>query len=528
MDLLKKIFKNTDLWFILIILFVSFLVRWYKIETLPYGIEGDEFSWSVTSYLNQFKIPSEQIGIWSMHDSMAKSFPISIIINKYSFLLFGQDILSTRKFLTLLSTISLVTYYLLCRKLFSKTVSLVITLLYSFSAYKLITSRIAVPHSYSDIFLYLAFLFLINGTMTSKKYKYLFLILSGSLFTLGLFIYNLAYITPLIGLGFIFFQFFLEKKSWKEIILIMFFFLLPIIIFLPQVIRSFNLERERKNYALEHVVFDYKKKQFRLPVLKENIVTVSNQLLKGLTYETKDMVVNYKSTLLPKSIVILALISLVLSIIKLKNYFLIFSWFTLPIVSFVLFGIFLPRMWIISAGSFFALSGISLSFLEMWLNKKNLSVIFKIIMVVFVSLYIKFNLNIFYTEALYNPSYLSKHREIVDLVKKHQRDDFTKTIYISSPEFNHGVIYPAVVFYFLSEHPNKASLIMKTKEEYFQIINKDEFKEKLKTEFNSMEYIIIDNSLINDIKVKDDLIKLDDRILEIKSHNNFTEISLIN
>ena len=58
MNLLKKIFKNTDLCFILIILLVSFLVRWYKIESLPYGIEGDEFSWSVTSYLNQFKIHS--------------------------------------------------------------------------------------------------------------------------------------------------------------------------------------------------------------------------------------------------------------------------------------------------------------------------------------------------------------------------------------------------------------------------------------------------------------------------------------
>ena len=187
MNLLKKIFKNTDLWFIFIILLVSFLVRWNNIESLPYGLEGDEFSWSVTSYLNQFKITSEQIGIWSMHESMAKSFPLSIFINKIGFFLFGQDVLSTRKILTIFSVISLTTFYLLSRKFFSQLISLLVTLLYSFSTYKLITTRIPVPHSYNDIFLCLALFFLVHAMATSKKVKYLLLVFSGSLFTLCLF-----------------------------------------------------------------------------------------------------------------------------------------------------------------------------------------------------------------------------------------------------------------------------------------------------------------------------------------------------
>lgn len=527
MDLLKKILKNTDLWFLLIVLLASFLVRWYQIEKQPYGLEGDEFSWTITSFFNQYKIPAEQKGIWSMHTDMAKSYPTSIFINKIGFLIFGQDMLSTRKILVVVSAISLAIFYLLCRSFYSQFISLIITLFYSFSYYKLISTRIAMAPAYIDIFLYFSFFCLIKSFSLRSKLKYLLAGISGIGMVLCLFTCNIAYIVPIICIGFIVFQFFNPKVSKKQCLLILFIFLLPLIYFSSKWIYDFKQEEGRKSYALSRVVFDLRKKQLILSQVKENLQIIDMQLFKGLIYETRDMLVAYDNPLIPKSITVLAIFGLLITLTKLRKYFFVVLWFVLSLGTSVAFGLFLPRMWVISVGSFFTLAGISLSFLEAWIIKKNFALIFNIIIVIFGLIYIKSNLNIFYLKALYSPSYLSKHREIVDLIKKHKRNIPTKIIFISTPDFNHGVIYPAVVFYFLADHPHSMSIIMKADDHYFQVLNEDELVTKLETNSSSIKFIIIDNSLINNIKVKDNLNKLKDRILEQKSYKDFTEISLI-
>jgi len=526
MDLLKRIFKNTDLWFLLIILLASFLVRWYQIEKQPYGLEGDEFSWAITSFFNQYKIPAEEKGIWSMHTAMAKSFPTSIFINKIGFLIFGKDILSTRKILVVVSTISLAIFYLLCRGFFSQFISLIITFLYSFSYYKLISTRIAMAPAYIDIFLYFSFFCLIRSFSIRSKFKYLLAMVSGMGVVLSLFTCNIAYIVPIICIGFIVFQFFNPKVSKKQCLLILIIFLLPLIYFSSKWIYNFKEENARKSYALSHVVFDLRKKQLYLSRVKENLQIINTQLFRGLTYETSDMLVSYDSPLISKSITILAIFGLLISFIKLRKYFFIVLWFVLSLGTSVAFGLFLPRMWIVNVGSFFILAGVSLSFLETWVIKKNLVLIFNIIIIIITLIFIKSNLNIFYSKALYNTSYLSKHREIVNLIKKHRKDIPTKTIFISTPDFNHGVIYPSVIFYFLTEHPYSTSMVMKAEERYFQILNEEELIVKLGTDSGSIKFIIIDNSLINNDRIKDNLNKLKDKILEQRSYKDFIEISL--
>lgn len=526
MNLVKKLFKKKELLVIAFIFASSFLVRWYGINSLPYGIEGDEFSWAITSSFNQYKIPAEEKGIWSMHTDMSKSFPSSMFINKVGFDLFGQDILSTRKILIIVSTISIIIFYLFCRSFFSIFISLIITLFYSFSYYKLISTRIAMAPAYIDIFLLFSFFCLFKSFLIKSKFKYLFACFAGSGVVLSLFTCNIAYLVLIISIGYILFQFFNNKISKKQYLIIVIIFLFPIIITSSKWFYEFKLEKARKPYALFHVVFDLGEKKFYPFRLQENLKIINAQLLNGLTYETSDMLVNYNSPLISKSITILAIFGLIIALFNIKKYFFIILWFICSMFINIGFGLFLPRMWVVSVGSFFLLAGIGLSFFEAKTTKKYFVLIYYTILFIFCLMYIRSNLNIYFTKALYNPSYLSKHKEIIDLVKKHKKDIPSKIIFISTPDFNHGVIYPTVIFYFLANNPQSRSIVLNSEENDLQIFNENDIDTEFMTNISSIKYIIVDNLLMNNSNIKNKLDDINNKILEQKSYKNFTEIRL--
>ena|SRR3989338_4314282 len=92
---LKKIRHLRDLFIILVIslTFILFSIFSFKI---PYGIEGDEFSWTITSVLRKYDTHASDVGLWSMHDSMYDAFPVSAWMNQLGFLLFSFNIITPR------------------------------------------------------------------------------------------------------------------------------------------------------------------------------------------------------------------------------------------------------------------------------------------------------------------------------------------------------------------------------------------------------------------------------------------------
>lgn len=519
--------KYKELLVIILVFVSSFLIRWNKIESKPYGIEGDEFSWMVTSFFSAHQIPAQEKGIWSMHTSMAGDYPVPIFVDKIGFFLFGNDMFSTRKILVLINSIALIFFYLLSRNFFSRFVSMIITLLYSFTYYKLISTRIAMGPAYIDFFLYFTFYSLTKTFYLNSRWKYLFIVFSGIGATLSVLTSNISYIIPVICLIYIFSQLFNSKTAKKEFLVILFIFLLPLIYFSPKWTSSFKEENARKKYALSHSVFDLEKKQFNLSKARENLQTINGQLFKGLTYQTSDMLVFYDSPLFPKIITVWAILGLLFGLISLRRYFFVVLWFISTFSMSVMLGLFLPRMWVIGIGSFFVLDGIIISYFEEQIKNKDINLIFKIILMIIVIIYIRSSLDIFYSKAVNNPSFLSKHREIVDLAKKYKKDIPKKIIFISTPEFNRGVVYPAINYYFLVEDLRNKEIIMKTKEDYFQILNEDELINKSTTNFDAIEFIIIDNSLINSDIVKNFLNNFKNRIVENKRYINFSEIRLV-
>lgn len=518
--------KYKELLVIIFVFISSFLIRWNKIESQPYGIEGDEFSLMVTTFLTSHNIPAEEKGIWSMHTSMARDYPIPILINEIGFSLFGRDLISIRKILVLVNSIALIFFYLLCRSFFSRFISLIITILYSFTYYKLISTRIAMGPAYIDIFLYFTFYCLLQTFSLSSKRKYLFAAFSGIGATLSVLTSNISYIIPVICFMYIISQFFNSKITKKELLITIVIFLLPLICFSPKWINSFKEENARKKYALSNWVFNVEKKQFNLSKFQENLLAIKGQLFQGLTYQTSDMLVAYDSPLFPKIITVWAILGLLLSVLKLRKYFFIILWFISTFSMSVIFGLFLPRMWVVGVGSFFVLDGIIMTFFEEQIKNKYLNLFFKIILIFISLIYIKTSLDVFYLDAVNNKSFLSKDREIVDLAKKHKKDIPKKIIFISTPEFNHGIVFPTVNFYFLAEDFRNREIILKTKEDYFQILNKDELIDKELANFAKVEFIIVDNTLLQDDKVKYFLDKFKHKISGNRQYKDFTEISL--
>ena len=52
--------KKKDVWIeiatLIIIFLISFVPRWITIEKLPYGFDGDELAWTITSLLQKYSI----------------------------------------------------------------------------------------------------------------------------------------------------------------------------------------------------------------------------------------------------------------------------------------------------------------------------------------------------------------------------------------------------------------------------------------------------------------------------------------
>lgn len=263
MKKLKKILNKEVA--LLIAIFVSLFLFYFKdIDKTPYGLEGDEFSWIITSLLNQHGIAASEKGIWSLHDANVQRFPVSVKINQLSFVVFGEDFISPRKMLSVVNIISLFFFYLISRKFMSKKSALTITLLYSLSTYNVIANRIVVAPIFSQLFIFPAILLLLTLSNKNTFRNYVFVFLAGIAVSLSLFTYNLSYTLPLIGIALLIYhtyKYIFSFGIWfslKHLLALLIIFLIPIAISSQIWLPGIREEATSKSYALGNTVFGIK------------------------------------------------------------------------------------------------------------------------------------------------------------------------------------------------------------------------------------------------------------------------------
>ena len=121
---MNKRFKFTfEVVCIFVMIVLLFAVRWNQLTKRFEKVEWDEISWVMTSLFNKHDISAQEKGLDYLNDDMARSFPTGIKINQLGFLIFGTDIYSARKILALLNILSMLTFYLLCRRFYNSIVS---------------------------------------------------------------------------------------------------------------------------------------------------------------------------------------------------------------------------------------------------------------------------------------------------------------------------------------------------------------------------------------------------------------------
>lgn len=494
----KRIRFSVEIIYVVILIISLFAVRYQQFTSSLKSIEGDEFAWITTSLFEKHNILPSEKGLWVVNDGVAESFPTSLKINELGFYIFGTDIYSARKILALFSILSMLTFYLLCRRFFSPIISFCMTILFSLSTYKLITARIAVEPAYADLFLYLslALILLISEKNNHLNYVYSALAVLGTI--LGTFTYALSFFFPVLGLALILIQVIKNKLKLKEKVIILLIFIIPLIVITPKWIKNIQLETERKDYGLHQMVFDFKKKQFSLANLSTNIYIVHKSLFKTLAYRASDMVVSYENTIIPEIIVYLAMVGFVLSLFKIKRYYPIQVWIGLSFMPMILLGLISARMWINLVSVFFLFAGITVQNLINLKEVKNHKFM-PFFLLFFTFFVVSSNLYEYYNFALKNSAFLPKIGEIVKLSKAYKSNLALDAAFISDEDFSQGTIYPATTFYYLAQHPEDKTIKYMTREEML-VFTYDTFMDFGQYNLNEYKYVVVDNVYLEDIK----------------------------
>ncbi len=205
-----KKFPVKDILVALILMIIAVVPRVILIDRIPLGIHGDE-AWTG---LDALKILTEgPIPAYSPSALGQPSGPA--YLTALFFKLFGEGVVTLRLSMAFFGIITIPFMYLFIKKLYGSTVSVIITLLFSFSLIHLHYSRIGFMLISAPFFvtgtLYFFSLFLSNKT-------YLTLILAAAFCGLGMYSYN-SYILfpPLLFLAFMY-LWAVKQISWKHIL----------------------------------------------------------------------------------------------------------------------------------------------------------------------------------------------------------------------------------------------------------------------------------------------------------------------
>lgn len=531
MRMLRDRIFSRETVFLVVILLASLIIRWIDIENIPYGVENDEFSWIATSLFHQHNILASEKGIWSLHDTNAQRFPVSVTINQISFKLFGTDFLSPRKILTLVHIVSLIFFYFLARKFITSNAALLITLLYSFSAYKLIASRVVIPNFFAELFVYPALLLLLSINPKNLFRSLIYAFFSGISMLLSVLTYNLAYILPFVSIATIIFTAVIKKISIKLTILLIILFLLPLILFYQKWLIGINGEAADKSYALVNITYNLNEKIFYANRFTGNIKTAKEQLFNSLKSSTGDMALLFPGSLVNSWISWGFILGVSFALFNLKKYFTLVVWLVISTFTYqIILGLLYPRMWILSVGLIYLFAGITIDKIyELGSKQRAIQVTIWVIFLASTSYIIYSEFSLYYKYAIYNPAFLVSHREILDIVKK-WRNDIGKTVLIITPEgiaspTNINTTHTTASFLYLASNPEKARYLERLNRIELGALTVQEFLDNYKMYLLTKKILIIDNTVLP--KIENKIRENNQCSYKTNTYRYFTELSLI-
>lgn len=217
-------------WFLLLfIVILAFLLRVYKIGTLPLGVHPDEASWGYNAY-SIIKTGADEHGVkWPLiFKAFGDQKPAAYVYTLVPIIkLFGLNNFAVRLPSAIIGTLITILVYLLLRQLrFSNNLSLLGALIAASSPWAIVISRIFGYDSGIGLFFFLLALWLFF--FAKNKKKLVFLIFSSISFGLTWYSYPAyRFITPLIILLLIYLYYFNTtiKKIKPALILMVIFFI---------------------------------------------------------------------------------------------------------------------------------------------------------------------------------------------------------------------------------------------------------------------------------------------------------------
>lgn len=517
--IINKLSSFLNNYLIFLIVLLNFIFKWHNIDNFPYGLEGDEITWSVSSLLTKYSIPPSSVGVWSLIENLAKIFPVSITLNQVSFYLFGYSLFSPRKMLVLISSLSLIFFYLFLQKFISKKAALLTVFWYSFSAYFLATSSIPLQHGFNAAVLMPSLLFLAeiktNLEKNNLKKTIFYSFLSSLFILLSLFTYNLTFLMPLVGIVWIFFLFIALRKNQshfklKNWLMIFTIYCVPFLIFTSAIYQLIHTEFQTRSYALGNAMFN-NQQTFNnffselINKLATNWHTIFNQLFTQGKNSFGDMLIPSGYSILDYLILPFFLLGLAISFTKLKKYAFLTIWFTFGLLIYhLIFGLNCPRMWAISFILLSSFIGVGIDWaLQFFSKKKYVKFIGTFITFLIILLSINLNVQKYFELTTKQTSFRVNYREINNLISTFEYNQFFNTLYISTQlddfnihiSFNFIAKYPNQVDFFRTLDKTELGLI---KLETLQnIAEESDFKQFL----TQYQYLVVENQLIDDKKI---------------------------
>lgn len=211
----KKI-KNKSFVYLILILLVAILLRFYKISTLPYPLNGDEkafgyYAWSVShfgtdEYGNKFPLYFPSIGDYK--------YPVYAYLTAPFAYIFGLNSYLPRLVSSLASILMIFVIYKFSKLLFkSEKIALLSAGLLAISPWNITFSRTASESNLMTLLSFSGFYFLYKYLIINQKFKDIFI--SYILLTLSLFTYSVSRIFIPIMILFLFIFSIIQKNKFK-------------------------------------------------------------------------------------------------------------------------------------------------------------------------------------------------------------------------------------------------------------------------------------------------------------------------
>jgi 4-amino-4-deoxy-L-arabinose transferase-like glycosyltransferase len=189
-------FQRWELLAFLGVLVIAGVFRFWRIGAYPYGMDGDERSWSIESLFMALSGEFTRGGQGHWH-----SLPVSFLMQRPFFWVFGYNFMSPRYAVAFFSFISTIPFYLMARRLGGRWVGLVASLLLACSISDTAASRVGLVEAHPKFWVILT-MFLIVLAL-DLRHPLVFALAGASIFC-GVLTYETFYpIVAVVGLVFL-------------------------------------------------------------------------------------------------------------------------------------------------------------------------------------------------------------------------------------------------------------------------------------------------------------------------------------